>query len=125
VPEHQKQQATVAGLVAAASRGPDQLSNFKASQVVASGVAPPRVFPFGRFSSWGIFIILSRVSKAKSVQTLINRMVKKSTLDFWVFRRGMITGYLAHGGRIEVRQRMAAHSNAKTRGLYDRRNDDI
>jgi hypothetical protein len=25
--------------------------------------------------------------------------------------------------RIEVAQRMAAHSNAETRGLYDRRND--
>jgi hypothetical protein len=29
------------------------------------------------------------------------------------------------GGRIEVAQRMAGHSNAKTTGLYDRRNDDI
>jgi hypothetical protein len=27
--------------------------------------------------------------------------------------------------RIEVAQRMAGHSNAKTIGLYDRRNDDI
>ncbi|MGD0124514.1 MAG: hypothetical protein ABSF46_04080 [Terriglobia bacterium] len=30
-----------------------------------------------------------------------------------------------HAGRIEVAQRMAGHSNAKTTGLYDRRNDDI
>jgi hypothetical protein len=30
-----------------------------------------------------------------------------------------------NGGRIEVAQRMARHSNAKTTGLYDRRNDDI
>jgi hypothetical protein len=29
------------------------------------------------------------------------------------------------GGRIEVAQRMAGHSNAKTTGLYDRRNDDV
>jgi integrase/recombinase XerD len=28
-------------------------------------------------------------------------------------------------GRIEVAQRMAGHSNAKTTGLYDRRNDDV
>jgi len=28
-------------------------------------------------------------------------------------------------GRIEVAQRVAGHSNAKTTGLYDRRNDDI
>jgi hypothetical protein len=29
------------------------------------------------------------------------------------------------GGHIEVAQRMAGHSNAKTTGLYDRRNDDV
>ena len=28
-------------------------------------------------------------------------------------------------GRIEVAQKMAGHSNAKTTSLYDRRNDDI
>jgi integrase/recombinase XerD len=32
---------------------------------------------------------------------------------------------LKNGGRIEVAQRMANHSNAKTAGLYDRRNDDL
>jgi len=33
--------------------------------------------------------------------------------------------YLTNGGRIEVAQRMAGHSNAKTTGLYDRRNHDV
>jgi site-specific recombinase XerD len=41
------------------------------------------------------------------------------------FRATGITDYLTNGGRIEVAQRMAGHSNAKTTGLYDRRNDDI
>ena len=36
-----------------------------------------------------------------------------------------ITGYLTNGGRIEDAQRIDGHSNAKTTGLYDRRNDDI
>jgi len=36
-----------------------------------------------------------------------------------------ITDYLTNGGCIEVAQRMAGHSNAKTTRLYDRRNDDI
>jgi integrase/recombinase XerD len=36
------------------------------------------------------------------------------------FRATGITDYLTNGGRIEVAQRMAAHSNAKTTGLYDR-----
>jgi len=41
------------------------------------------------------------------------------------FRAIDITDYLTSGGRLEVAQRMAGHANAKTIGLYDRRNDDI
>jgi integrase/recombinase XerD len=41
------------------------------------------------------------------------------------FRATGITDYLKNGGRIEVAQRMAGHSNAKTAGLYDRGNDEI
>jgi len=41
------------------------------------------------------------------------------------FRATGVTDYLTNGGRIEVAQRMAGHLNAKTTGLYDRRNDDI
>lgn len=41
------------------------------------------------------------------------------------FRATGITDYLTNGGRIEVAQRMAGHSNAKTTGLYNRRNEDI
>ena len=36
-----------------------------------------------------------------------------------------VWGYLTNGGRIEVAQQMAGHSNAKTTGLYDRRNTNI
>jgi integrase/recombinase XerD len=35
-----------------------------------------------------------------------------------------IGDYLTNGGRIEVAQRVAGHSNAKATGLYDRRNDE-
>jgi integrase/recombinase XerD len=41
------------------------------------------------------------------------------------FRTTGSTDYLPSGGRFEVAQRMAGYSNAKTNGLYDRRNDDI
>src|SRR5215469_2492624 len=41
------------------------------------------------------------------------------------FRATGITDYLTNGGRIEVAQKMAGHANAKTTGLYDRRNGDI
>lgn len=41
------------------------------------------------------------------------------------FRATGITDYLTNGGKLKVAQRMAGHSNAKTTGLYGRRNDDI
>ncbi len=41
------------------------------------------------------------------------------------FRATGITDYLTNGGKLEIAQRMAGHSNAKTTGLYDRRNGDI
>jgi integrase/recombinase XerD len=61
------------------------------------------------------------------------RMVRRRATDAEIetaigchtFRATGITDYLTNGGRIEVAQRMAGHSNAKTTGLYDRRNDDI
>jgi len=41
------------------------------------------------------------------------------------FRATRIMDNLTDGGRIEVAQRMAGHSDAKITGLYDRRNGDI
>ena len=49
----------------------------------------------------------------------------ETTIGCHTFRATGITDYLTNGGRIEVAQRMAGHSNAKTAGLYDRRNDDV
>jgi integrase/recombinase XerD len=49
----------------------------------------------------------------------------ESPIGCHTFRATGITDYLTNGGRIEVAQRMAGHANAKTTGLYDRRNDDI
>lgn len=41
------------------------------------------------------------------------------------FRATGITEYLRNGGKVEVAQQMAAHSDPRTTKLYDRRNDDI
>jgi hypothetical protein len=74
VPENQKQQATVAGLVAASPGRGNQLSNFKAGKVVASGLAPRRVFFF-----WLVFVVRASSSFCRELQTqnsaktLINR----------------------------------------------------
>jgi integrase/recombinase XerD len=49
----------------------------------------------------------------------------ETKIDCHTFRAIGITDYLTNGGKLEIAQRMAGHSNAKTTGLYDRRNDDI
>jgi integrase/recombinase XerD len=49
----------------------------------------------------------------------------KTRFGCHTFRATGITDYLTNGGLIEVAQRRAGYSNAKTTGLYDRRNDDI
>ena len=49
----------------------------------------------------------------------------ETSIGCHTFRATGITDYLTNGGSIEIAQRMAGHSNAKTTGLYDRRNDDI
>jgi integrase/recombinase XerD len=51
--------------------------------------------------------------------------VEEFAIRWQTFRATGITNYLTNGGRIEVAQRMAGHSNAKTTGLYDRRNDNV
>lgn len=69
--------------------------------------------PLSRTDVW--YMVRRRASDAK-IETAIG---------CHTFRATGITDYLTNGGRIEVAQRMAGHSNAKTTGLYDRRNDDI
>lgn len=49
----------------------------------------------------------------------------ETATDCHTFRATAITDHLTNCGRIEVAQRMAGHTNAKTTGLYDRRSDDI
>jgi integrase len=41
------------------------------------------------------------------------------------FRATGITAYLKNGGKLEIAQQMAGHSNPKTTSLYDRRNDEV
>jgi integrase len=63
------------------------------------------------------------------VWSMVRRRASRAGIDTAIgchtFRATGITDYLTNGGRIEVAQHMAGHSNAKTTGLYDRRNDDI
>ena len=68
---------------------------------------------------------MNRIDAWRMVQRRATELGMKGRIGCHTFRATGITDYLTNGGRIEVAQRMAGHSNAKTTGLYDRRNDDI
>jgi integrase/recombinase XerD len=70
----------------------------------------------GRMSRTDIWYMVRRRASDAGIETPIG---------CHTFRGMGIRDYLTNGGRIEVAQRMAGLANAKTTGLYDRRNDDI
>jgi integrase len=70
----------------------------------------------GRMSRTDVWYMVRRRASDAGIETPIG---------CHTFRATGIMDYLTNGGRIEVAQKMAGHSNAKTTGLYDRRNDDI
>jgi len=106
-----------------------KLESYLDAYIEAAGIASDRKGPLFR----------AAIGKTKKLgQGAISRtdvwyMVRRRASDAGIetaigchtFRATGITDYLTNGGRIEVAQRMAGHSNAKTTGLYDRRNDDI
>jgi site-specific recombinase XerD len=74
----------------------------------------------------------SRAMSRVDVWYMVRRRVAKAgiatAIGCHTLRATGITDYPTNGGRIEVAQKMAGHSNARTTGLYDptqRRNDDI
>jgi len=80
----------------------------------------------GRFILIPFLLCRPRSRHALKARTHHGRtLIINSAIGCHTFRATGITDYLTNGGRIEVAQRMAGHSNAKTTGFYDRRNDDI
>jgi len=69
--------------------------------------------PMSRFDTW---TMVRRHGRDASIETAIGNHTVRTT---------GITDYLINGGRIEIAQYMAGHTNTKTTGLYDRRSDDI
>ncbi|MGH9432554.1 MAG: tyrosine-type recombinase/integrase [Terriglobia bacterium] len=97
--------------------------------MTAAGIESDRQGPLFR-SAIGKTKKLSAAPMSRSdVWAMIRRRAADGGIETAIgchtFRATGITDYLTNGGRIEVAQRMAGHSNAKTTGLYGRRNDDI
>ena len=106
-----------------------KLEDYLDAYIKAAGIADDRKGPLfrpaiGKTKKLGLGA-LSRMD----VWSMVRRRAADAGIETAIgchsFRATGITDYLTNGGRIEVAQRMAGHSNAKTTGLYDRRNDDI
>jgi integrase/recombinase XerD len=92
------------------------LSNDRKGPLFRAAIGKTKKLGPGGMSRTDVWYMVRRRAANAGIETAIG---------CHTFRATGITDYLTNGGRIEVAQRMAGHSNAKTTGLYDRRNDDI
>jgi integrase/recombinase XerD len=111
MPCHHKLEAYLDAYIETASIGDD-----RKGPLFRAAIGKTRQLGPGRMSRIDVWYMVRRRAANAAIETPIG---------CHTFRATGITDYLTNGGRIEVAQRMAGHSNAKTTGLYDRRNDDI
>jgi site-specific recombinase XerD len=95
----------------------------------AAGIRDDRKAPMLRAAIGRTGKLASRPLSRTDVSYMIRRRADNADLvtaiGWHTFRATGTTDYLTNGGKLEVAQRLAGHSNARTTGLYDRRNDDI
>src|SRR5450755_3011611 len=106
-----------------------KLEEYLDAYIKAAGVADDRKGPLFRAAIGKTKKLGGHAMSRTDVWYMVRRRASDADIETSIgchtFRATGITDYLTNGGRIEVAQRMAGHSNAKTTGLYDRRNDDI
>src|SRR3954469_22818209 len=111
MPCHHKLEAYLDDYIDAAGIGTDRKGSLFRAALGKTGQLSEK--PLSRTDVW--YMIRRRAADA-GIETKIG---------CHTFRATGITDYLSNGGKLEIAQRMAGHANAKTTGLYDRRNDDI
>jgi site-specific recombinase XerD len=106
-----------------------KLESYLDAYIEAAGIAGDRKGPLFRAAVGKTKQLGPGAMSRTDVWYMVRRRAADASIETAIgchtFRATGITDYLTNGGRIEVAQRMAGHSNAKTTGLYDRRNDDI
>lgn len=106
-----------------------RLEEYLDAYIEAAGIAEDRKEPLFRARMGRAPLLAARPMARVDVWRLVRRRAAAAGIETPIgchtFRATGITDYLRNGGRIEVAQRMAGHANAKTTGLYDRRNDDV
>ena len=106
-----------------------KLENYLDEYIKTAGIGEDRKGPLFRSAIGKTGQLTARPMLRSDIWSMVRRRAAdagiQTAIGCHTFRATGITDYLTNGGRIEVAQRMAGHSNAKTTGLYDRRNDDI
>ena len=97
--------------------------------IQAAGIAGDRAGPLFRSALGKAKKLTASALTRKDVWRMVRRRAADAGIETPIgchtFRATGITDYLTNGGRLEVAQRMAGHSNAKTTELYDRRADEV
>ena len=106
-----------------------KLEEFLDAYFEAARIRDQKKGPLFRVTRGKTKVLTTRRMTRRDVYEMVRRRAADAGIETAIgchtFRATGITDYLTNGGRIAVAQRMAGHSNAKTTGLYDRRNDDI
>jgi site-specific recombinase XerD len=106
-----------------------KLAQYLDDYIEAADIAHEKKTPLFRSANRKTKTLTTRPLSRSDAWSMVRRRAKDAgiatAIGCHTFRATGLTDYLTNGGRIEVAQRMAGHSNAKTTGLYDRRSDDI
>jgi len=106
-----------------------KLETYMDAYIAAAGIAGDRKGPIFRAAIGRTGVLSARPLSRTDVWYMVRRRAADARLETAIgchtFRATGITDYLSNGGKLEVAQSMAGHSNARTTGLYDRRDDDI
>ena len=106
-----------------------KLEQYLDAHIRAAGIANDRKGPLFRSAIGKTAQLSARSMLRGDVWYMVRRRAAEAGIETAIgchtFRATGITDYLTNRGRIEIAQRMAGHSNAKTTGLYDWRSDDI
>jgi site-specific recombinase XerD len=106
-----------------------KLESYLDAYIEAAGIGDDRKGPLFRAALGRTGNLSNRPLSRTDVWYMVQRRAADAKLETSIgchtFRATGITDYLSNGGKLEIAQRMAGHSNAKTTSLYDRRKDDI
>jgi integrase/recombinase XerD len=105
------------------------LEQYLDDYIEAAGISADRTGPLFRTVLGKTGKLTNRPMRISDVYCMIQRRAEGAGIETKIgchtFRATGITAYLKNGGKLEIAQQMAGHSNPKTTSLYDRRNDEV